>query len=101
MRAVVVTVSDRVSRGEAEDRSGPAAVAKLGEYGIDGVPIEVVEDGIALKDYAAQRLKEYPSIGDQLDAAYKARHGDDSDQIRIDEQISMVKQNYPKSDECL
>jgi molybdenum cofactor synthesis domain-containing protein len=47
MRAVVLTVSDRVSRGEAEDRSGPAAVAKLADYGIEDVPIEVVEDGIA------------------------------------------------------
>jgi molybdenum cofactor synthesis domain-containing protein len=47
MRAVVLTVSDRVSRGEAEDRSGPAAVAKLAEFGIGDVPIEVVEDGIA------------------------------------------------------
>jgi molybdenum cofactor synthesis domain-containing protein len=47
MRAVVVTVSDRVSRGEAEDRSGPAAVAKLAEHGIGEVPIEVVPDGIA------------------------------------------------------
>jgi hypothetical protein len=54
-----------------------------------------------MKDHATERLKEYPSIGDQLDAAYKARHGDDSDQIRLDEQISMIKQKYPKSDECL
>ena len=63
--------------------------------------LKAVEGGIALKEYATQRLSEYPSIGDQLDAAYKARHGDDSDQIRIDEQINMVKQKYPKSDECL
>lgn len=47
MRAVVVTVSDRVSRGETEDRSGPAAVAKLAEYGIADVPVEVVADGVA------------------------------------------------------
>lgn len=46
MRAVVLTVSDRASRGEAEDRSGPAAAAKLAEYGIEDVPVEVVEDGI-------------------------------------------------------
>lgn len=46
MRAVVVTVSDRVSRGEAEDRSGPAAVAKLAEFGIDGAAVVVVEDGV-------------------------------------------------------
>jgi len=53
------------------------------------------------KDHAAQRLREYPSIGDQLDAAYKARHGDDADLLRIDEQISQIKRKYPKSDECL
>ncbi|MCP4308347.1 MAG: MogA/MoaB family molybdenum cofactor biosynthesis protein [bacterium] len=46
VRAVVVTVSDRVSRGEAEDRSGPAAVAKLAEFGIEGAAVVVVEDGV-------------------------------------------------------
>ena len=46
MRAVVVTVSDRVSRGEAEDHSGPAAVARLKEYGFAGVVQRVVPDGV-------------------------------------------------------
>lgn len=46
MKAVVVTVSDRVSRGEAEDRSGPAAVAKLAEFGIEAAGVVVVEDGV-------------------------------------------------------
>lgn len=46
MKAVVVTVSDRVSRGEAEDGSGPAAVAKLAEFGIVGAQVVVVEDGV-------------------------------------------------------
>lgn len=54
-----------------------------------------------VKDHATQRLREYPSIGDQLDAAYKARHGDNTEQLRLDEQISKVKVKYPKSDECL
>ena len=31
--AVVVTVSDRVSAGQAVDESGPAAVARLEQYG--------------------------------------------------------------------
>ncbi len=53
------------------------------------------------KDHAAQRLKEYPSVGDQLDAAYKARRGDHSEQIRLDTLISQVKEKYPKSDENL
>ena len=53
------------------------------------------------KDHAAQRIREYPSVGDQLDAAYKARHGDDSDQVRLDGLIAQVKEKYPKSDDAL
>ena len=53
------------------------------------------------KDHAVQRLKEYPSVGDQLDAAYKARQGDHSEQMRLDHQISMIKEKYPKSDDSL
>lgn len=45
MRARVITVSDRVSRGEAEDRSGPAAAAALGELGFE-TDLIVVPDGV-------------------------------------------------------
>lgn len=41
----VITVSDRVSAGEAEDRSGPAAVKRLEELGFV-VDLVVVPDGI-------------------------------------------------------
>ncbi len=53
------------------------------------------------KDHAAQRIKEYPSVGDQLDAAYKARQGDHSEQVRLDHKISMIKGKYPKTDDSL
>lgn len=46
MRAVVVTVSDRVSAGTAVDESGPAAVAKLEQYGFAGARVFVVPDGV-------------------------------------------------------
>lgn len=46
MRAAVITVSDRVSRGEAEDRSGPAAAEVLAGLGFDVIAVDVVEDGI-------------------------------------------------------
>ena len=69
---------------------------------------EEIEHGLKMvsgvdpvKDHAAQRLKEYPSVGDQLDAAYKSRRGDDSEQVRLDEQISIIKKKYPKSDQDL
>ena len=46
MRAAVVTVSDRVSQGVAEDLSGPAAVTKLAEFGFSGAALKVVADGV-------------------------------------------------------
>ncbi len=45
MKALVLTVSDRVSRGEAEDTAGPAAAAGLAAIGIDA-EVTVVPDGI-------------------------------------------------------
>lgn len=46
MRAQVITVSDRVSRGVAEDRSGPAAVSMLEALGFDSPTPTVVADGV-------------------------------------------------------
>ncbi|WP_125777931.1 MogA/MoaB family molybdenum cofactor biosynthesis protein [Antribacter gilvus] len=43
--AAVVTVSDRCSRGEAEDRSGPLLVQLLAEAGLHDVVTLVVPDG--------------------------------------------------------
>jgi len=45
IRAIVITVSDRVSRGEAEDRSGPAAAAALDTLGF-AAEVVVVPDGV-------------------------------------------------------
>ena len=45
MRAGVLTVSDRVSRGQAEDRSGPRAAELMAELGFE-VTTRVVPDGV-------------------------------------------------------
>jgi molybdenum cofactor biosynthesis protein B len=45
MRAGVLTVSDRVARGEAEDRSGPRAAEMLSFWGFE-TTVEVVPDGL-------------------------------------------------------
>ena len=55
MKAAVLTVSDRVSRGEAEDLSGPAAAELLDELGFEILEVRVAADGVdpvseALKD---------------------------------------------------
>jgi len=44
------------------------------------------------------RRDAYPPIGDQLDAAFKARMGDASPQAEIDARITAVKVAYPKPD---
>lgn len=46
MKAAVLTVSDRVSRGDAEDRSGPAAAELLRDLGFTVESVIVVPDGI-------------------------------------------------------
>ncbi len=49
--ARVLTISDRVSRGEAEDSSGPAAVRRLVALGFE-VDSAVVPDGVASVEQA-------------------------------------------------
>jgi len=51
--------------------------------------------------YAAMRRSEYPSIEEQLDAAYKARRGDFTEQEELDNRIEQIKNKYPKSDDDL
>ncbi len=51
--------------------------------------------------YAAMRRREYPSVGDQLEAAYQARQGNDAKQLEVDEKIRSVREKYPKTDECV
>ena len=50
--------------------------------------------------YAALRRAEYPSVGEQLDAAYQGRQGNNARQLEVDEKIFRVKEKYPKTDEC-
>jgi hypothetical protein len=51
--------------------------------------------------YAAMRRAEYPSIGEQLDAAYQARQGNTEKQVEIDARIREVKEKYPKTDDLI
>ena len=52
--------------------------------------------------FAMMRQAEYPSVEDQLYAAYLARQGDNSKQLEVDEKIRRVKEEYPKGDdECV
>jgi len=60
-RAAVVTVSTRVSRGEAEDESGPALAELCAAAGLD-VVAEVVTDDRAAIATALKRLADQESV---------------------------------------
>lgn len=57
VHVVVVTVSDRCSRGEAEDRSGPLLVGLLADAGYGRVGTDLVPDGAAsVRDAVARAV---------------------------------------------
>lgn len=56
-QAVVITVSDRISRGVGEDRSGPAAVKKLTDIGFV-CTLALTSDGVVEVETAIRRALE-------------------------------------------
>ena len=56
MKAAVLTVSDRVSRGEATDLSGPAAAELLRGLGFEVTDVHVVADGVGPVSAALKTL---------------------------------------------
>ena len=63
--------------------------------------IQEVSDVHHEDKYAAMRRADYPSVEEQLDAAYQARHGNDAKQLEVDEKILRVKERYPKGEGCI
>ncbi|TAN07751.1 MAG: bifunctional molybdenum cofactor biosynthesis protein MoaC/MoaB [Rhodanobacteraceae bacterium] len=61
--AVVITLSDRASRGEYEDASGPLLVARLSTLGANVGPAELHADGA---EPLAARLRELAAVGIKL-----------------------------------
>jgi molybdenum cofactor synthesis domain-containing protein len=59
--AVVLTISDSASRGEREDKSGPAVVAELEKLGCRIAATEIISDD---RELIASRLREYADRGD-------------------------------------
>jgi len=59
--AAVLTISDSASRGEREDRSGPAVVAELEKLGCRIAATEVLPDD---RDLIAERLRDHADGGE-------------------------------------
>jgi molybdenum cofactor synthesis domain-containing protein len=59
--AAVLTISDSASRGEREDRSGPAVVTELEKLGARVAISEILSDD---RDLISAKLREYADRGD-------------------------------------
>jgi len=59
--AAVLTISDSASRGERDDRSGPAVVAELEKLGGRVAVSEILSDD---RDLISAKLREYADRGD-------------------------------------
>mgnify|MGYP003136398994 CR=1 FL=1 len=95
-------IKDRISTFATKPTftSVDAVPLKLGYEGETG-PANVgyerhKEDDNITYTYKQVRKQFYPSIGDQLDALYWARKGDDTNIKSIDSAIQDVKTKYPK-----
>ena len=62
--------------------------------------MEEMADAHHEENYADMRQAEYPSVGEQLEAAYEARQGNTAKQKELDERIRRVREKYPKVDQC-
>jgi molybdenum cofactor synthesis domain-containing protein len=59
--AVVLTISDSASRGEREDKSGPAVAAELEKLGCRIAATEIISDD---RELIAARITQYADRGD-------------------------------------
>jgi hypothetical protein len=81
------------------DNSSSSRALKIDEALLQTARAEAAEAAYqsALEDVRQKRAREYPTIGDQLDALYKARFlNDASDLNAFDSRIAEVKAKYPK-----
>jgi hypothetical protein len=116
----VVPINSLMTRQDIEELIGDFQPATNGFSSVDEVPFTVGESGETLTRFDKalkikeenQRLEEeeknrvytysdirrekYPKLGDQLDALYWARQGDDTILQQIDQQIESIKNQYPK-----
>lgn len=101
-----VPVSAGMSKADIKSRIQQFAFFQQSYSDSRNVPMQAGEKGTLLSPdelreshrytYAEIRLRNYPSIGDQLDAAYWARQGNLEAQKAMDAAIEEVKRTVPK-----
>jgi hypothetical protein len=117
----VVPINSLMSKQDIERLIGDFQPSSNGFSSVNEVPFSVGESGETLSrverelklrqeeqqrldeennrlfTYADIRKEKYPDLGDQLDALYWARQGNDTSLQQIDQKIESVKNQYPKN----
>lgn len=115
-----VPINSLMTRQDIENLIGDFQPSTNGFNSVDEVPFSVGESGETLTyfeklikekqererieeeernrlyDYSEVRKRKYPELGDQLDALYWARQGDNTSLQQIDQEIENIKIQYPK-----
>lgn len=78
---------------EADDSTIPSDYVQITEAEVAKIVKQKEDEQFSSLSYAQKRIFEYPSIGDQLDALYKAGVFPED----MAEKIAEVKAKYPKS----
>jgi DNA-directed RNA polymerase subunit F len=78
---------------EADDSTIPSDYVQITEAEVAEIVKQKEDEQFSSLSYAQKRAFEYPSIGDQLDALYKAGVFPED----MAEKIAEVKAKYPKS----
>jgi hypothetical protein len=101
-----VPIDASMSKGDIEARIRQFAFVPAHFSSAADVPLVAGDEGELVAEaelsaarkytYAEIRAKHYPSLGDQLDAAYWARSGRTEGQEAIDAAIAQVKRAIPK-----
>lgn len=116
----IVPIHSAMSKQEIEDAIGDFQPSANQFNSVDEIPFVVGDSGEAksfaqkelerkekeqqavqeaensLLTYSDLRAQNYPELGDQLDALYWARLGDDTVLQQIDQEIQNVKDQFPK-----
>lgn len=116
----VVPINSLMSKQDIEQLIGDFQPSSNGFSSVNEVPFSVGESGETLSrverelklrqeeqqrldeennrlfTYADIRKEKYPDLGDQLDALYWARQGNDTSLQQIDQEIESIKNQYPK-----
>lgn len=80
---------------ELDESGNPTGLIISPDHSVEIIDLSQDYDFLLSECYK-NRIAEYPTLADQMDAFFHSRQGDNTQLLSIDAQISTVKLKYPK-----